>query len=112
MTDYFTSKEIEGLNHSFVDRLVQARLYAAVPFIITSGARTEVENANAQGVQNSAHLRGMAVDLACTDATARYWILNGLLAAGFKRIGVYNRHIHVDNDHDLPEPVIWWGVSH
>jgi hypothetical protein len=109
---YFTDAEVAGLDHRLVARLDRARGYAGVPFEITSGKRTEEENAAAGGVKNSAHVRGLAVDLRCPGSGARYFMLKGLLAAGFDRIGVYDLHFHVDIDEALPARVCWVGTSH
>ena len=38
-------------------------------------------------------------------------IISGALLAGFRRIGVYDRHVHLDVDEKLPQDVMWWGVS-
>jgi uncharacterized protein YcbK (DUF882 family) len=112
MARHFATEEIKGLSAAFVEKLDQARDIAGVPFIITSGKRTPDQNASAQGVENSAHLRGLAVDLQCTDSVSRFKILQGAFQAGFRRIGVYTAHIHIDLDDTLPKPVVWVGVSH
>jgi uncharacterized protein YcbK (DUF882 family) len=109
---HFTDDEIKGLSPRLVAMLDGARDYAGVPFRITSGARTPEENQAAQGVKNTAHMRGLAVDLACVDGRERWHILTALLNVGFSRVGVYDRHIHADCDVSLPQEVIWWGKSH
>jgi len=109
---YFTAAELEGLDSALVKGLLVAREVANVPFVITSGRRTVAENTAAGGVRDSSHERGLAVDLACTDARARYRILKGLFAAGFHRIGAYDLHVHADVDVSLPAEVVWLGVSH
>jgi len=40
------------------------------------------------GVKNSAHLKGLAADIAVPDNVARLNILRGLIIAGFRRIGI------------------------
>lgn len=112
MAKNFLPEEIAGLDPRLVGMLDEARTIAGVPFVITSGLRTTEENAGAQGVQNSAHLRGLAVDLQCLDATYRFFMLVGLVRVGFRRIGQYDRHIHVDCDESLPQNVVWTGISH
>jgi hypothetical protein len=109
---HFSDVEIVGLIPEFVEKLDLARDIAGVPFVITSGRRTQDQNAGAQGVENSAHLRGLAVDLACTSSERRFKIVQGLVQAGFRRIGVYDRHLHADCDESLPHPVMWTGKSH
>jgi len=104
---YFKEEEVKGLNIQFVMMLDLARSKAGIPFIITSGLRSEEHNAEVGGVGNSAHLRGLAVDLACHNASQMYKIVTGLIDAGFNRIGIYGDHIHVDCDSSLTQNVMW-----
>ncbi len=99
---WFTLREVEGLRPELVDRLDWAREKAGVPFVITSGFRPG---------DPRAHGRGWAVDLRCWYSRPRFKILGALLEAGFRRVGVYDKHIHADLDPDLPQEVIWMGVS-
>lgn len=107
MARYFTPDEVKGLDPAFVAILDYARQKAGVPFVITSGFRTPEENAAAGGAANSAHLRGLAVDLRCRDSHDRYLIIRALFQLGLQRIVVYagDGHVHVDNDPDLPAQV-------
>lgn len=109
---FFTQAEIEGLDTELVAKLDWARGRSGIPFIITSGRRTPEENERAMGVDASAHIKGLAVDLRCSDSESRYKMLNALFLAGFKRLGVYDKHIHADLDPGLPQDVCWVGVSH
>lgn len=109
---HFLPEEVEGLAPQLVAMLDKARDLSGVSFIIASGRRTEAQNAEAGGVKNSAHVRGLAVDLRCYTAAARFRMVRGLFLAGFRRIGVYDRHVHADVDDTLPLDVVWVGVSH
>lgn len=109
---WFQISEIEGLDTELVAKLDWARGRAQVPFIITSGKRTPEQNEQVMGVDASAHIKGLAVDLRCSNSQDRYKMLNALLLAGFKRVGIYSAHIHVDLDTSLPQEVSWIGVSH
>lgn len=112
---HFTEEEVRGLDVHLVDRLDAAREIAGVPFTITSGSRSAVDNERAMGVENSAHLKGLAVDLHIEDDPAsysRFLMVSALLQVGFKRLGVYDRHIHADLDDSLPTPRMWIGISH
>jgi uncharacterized protein YcbK (DUF882 family) len=77
------------------------------PMYITSGYRTEKHNTKVGGTPNSSHLRGLAVDIACSSSVDRYHLINCLLDVGFKRIGIANSFIHVDIDKDKAKEVIW-----
>jgi uncharacterized protein YcbK (DUF882 family) len=109
---YFTPKELDGLQQALVEKLLYARSLSGTPFVITSGLRTPEQNAAAHGASSSSHVRGWGVDIACTSDVARFLIIRALLAAGFNRIGVYDKHIHADCDPTLPQNVTWVGVSH
>lgn len=110
--NFFSEQEVAGLDFELVAMLDWARGRAGIPFIITSGKRTQKENIAAGGVDASSHLKGLAVDLKCDNSPDRYHMIQALLLAGFKRIGVYNAHIHCDRDTTLPQEVVWTGVSH
>lgn len=106
---YFKNKEIAGLKPELVEKLDKARGIAGVPFIIESGFRTPEHNKEVGGVENSAHTKGLAVDLRCNNSVNRFKIVSALLNVGFKRIGIsYKRNfIHADIDTSLPQEVIW-----
>lgn len=109
---FFKDSEVQGLDKELCAMLDWARGRATIPFVITCGLRTPEHNDKVGGVQDSSHLRGLAVDMACSDSTARYKMVQALLLAGFKRLGVYDKHVHVDRDESLPQEVMWVGVSH
>ena len=90
-----------------MDMLNYARKVANIPFIINSGYRCEAHNKEVDGVENSAHTRGLAVDIKTTNSTKRFIIVSALLRAGFKRIGVGKTFIHCDADKTLPQGVMF-----
>lgn len=101
--DNFTSSEFTGpMNPVFIKKLDRARTQAGVAFVITSSYRAR---------DDGAHGDGYAVDIACTESRARYCILKALMGQGFHRIGVYDKHIHVDDWPKGDPRVIWWGES-
>lgn len=108
---WFKPYEIKGLDFVFAIRLDNAREKAGVPFYITSGFRTPEENEAIGGSKNSAHMIGQAVDIDVKDSIHRFYIVKGLVEAGFNRIGVYTKHIHADTDETKPQDVLWTGVS-
>jgi uncharacterized protein YcbK (DUF882 family) len=92
---------------SMMDQLDKARGYAGVPFKITSGYRCPRHNKSIGGVDDSAHVRGFAADIAVGDSATCFAVIDGLIKAGFNRIGVYDTFIHADNDHQKPPRVMW-----
>lgn len=105
---FFSEDEVKGLDPELCAMLDMARGKAGVPFIITSGLRTQADNdALPESVKDSEHVTGNGVDISCIDSSARYAMLKGLLAAGFTRIGVYEKHLHAGNSKTLPQNVCW-----
>jgi zinc D-Ala-D-Ala carboxypeptidase len=88
-----------------------AREIAGVPFVITSGYRAPTDNKTAGGVDNSLHCQGLAVDLRAPGGLLRERMLWGLAHAGFKQVGLYTAHIHVELD-PKDTIAIWSGNSH
>jgi len=107
MYKYFKDSEIKNLNGGLVMMLDQARELAGIPFVITSGYRTEEQNKKAGGVNDSSHLKGLGVDLRCRNSRDRFLILKALITVGFVRIGVEENHIHCDIDTLKDVNVIW-----
>lgn len=106
---HFSAEEVAGLAPELVRMLDRARGLAHIPFHITSGYRPPAQNEVVGGVQDSAHLRGLAVDIACYDSRARMKMVTALIVAGCRRLGVYRSHIHADVDDSLPADVLWFG---
>jgi zinc D-Ala-D-Ala carboxypeptidase len=98
-----------NITRQLLIKLNEAREVSAVPFVITSGARCVSHNRSVGGTPNSSHIRGLAVDIACPSSQARFAILKGLYAAGFRRIG-YNQaknFFHCDIDESLTQDVFF-----
>ena len=104
---YFKSSEIVGLKSELVKLLDDARHIAGIPFKLNSGYRTKEQNKKAGGVEDSAHLSGLAVDIACTTDSARHKIINALQKVGFNRIGIAKTFVHCDIDKSKSPNVIW-----
>lgn len=106
----------KDMKESFMKMLQQARTVASgigmqyglddVPFHVISGVRTPEYNKKVGGVDDSSHPRGYAADIEC-GSRERFIIVNALLIVGFTRIGINHESVHVDNDPDKPEAVIW-----
>lgn len=91
----------------FLQMLDNARSIAGVPFKVNSGYRTPAHNAKVGGVADSSHCQGWAADIACSDGSLRFKIIDSLLKSGIQRIGVASTYIHCDCDPSKPAQVIW-----
>jgi len=96
-------------NPELIRMLQAARDLYGKPMRITSGCRCIKHNRNVGGTANSAHISGMAVDIATPTGESRYLIIESLMAAGFKRIGINfkQRFVHADIDDSKPHPTIF-----
>jgi len=108
---HFSKNEIKGLNDQLVLMLDLAREKAGIPFIITSGLRTQDQNIAVNGVKDSAHLKGLAVDLKCINSKDRFKMIFALLDVGFTRIEIAPLHIHIDIDNTKPCQTIFLGTD-
>jgi hypothetical protein len=89
--------------------LDNARDIAGVPFVITSNYRDPAHSVEVGGGKSDAHteIPTTAFDIACHDSSARLKIIQGLIKAGFTRMGLNLVHIHADNSKLLPQNVFW-----
>lgn len=92
---------------NFLEKLNKAREQAGIPFVINSGYRCEKHNKEVGGSNTSSHLKGIATDIRCDDSNKRFNIVVALLEAGFTRIGIGKNFIHVDDDKEKAQGVIW-----
>ena len=97
----------EEMSEELVFKLDLLRELVGKPLIVTSGFRCEKYNKKIGGAENSAHLRGWAVDIYCKSNILRFKILKYALLLGFQRIGIGKDFIHLDIDLSLPHPQIW-----
>tara|TARA_R100000781_G_scaffold3464_1_gene4839 strand:+ start:927 stop:1298 length:372 start_codon:yes stop_codon:yes gene_type:complete len=97
------------MNKHFVELLDQARGIAGCPFRVSSGYRTQEHNKKVGGVSDSAHCKGLAVDLLYKNNNELYLILNALMKVGMTRFGISfkSNFIHVDMDISKVQKTIW-----
>jgi hypothetical protein len=95
------------LDFHFADKLDLARQNANVPFVVTSGYRCPTYNISVGGKKDSSHIHGKAADILTPTSFHRFWIMYGLIKAGFDRIGVGKDFIHADMDDTKAEGVLW-----
>lgn len=79
---------------------------------INSGPRCPKHNEAVGGETNSAHLRGIAADIAFKTGDELYALIRLSIEAGIRRIGIDGKRnfIHIDVGHKAqgyPSPFIW-----
>lgn len=99
--------EAEEMNAAFVAELDRIRHVLGQPMTVTSGYRTEAHNKAVGGVKDSAHMKGLAVDIAVPDGQYRYMLVTTCLARGIVRIGVGKDFVHIDMDKSKNYPRMW-----
>ena len=109
--DHFSPEEFdypEEMDEDFLRALDRVRDRAAVSIYVTSDYRPG---------DGKAHGQGVAVDITDdleSDGVLSRWRYKVLLAAfqmGFTRIGIYDKHVHLDTWDDAPQEVAWQGSS-
>jgi zinc D-Ala-D-Ala carboxypeptidase len=111
---YFKSEEFECpccnkviISAFLIHLLNKIREGLGKPMIVSSGYRCKKHNKKIGGADNSAHLRGTASDIACDNSRDRYKIIYLAYQAGFNRIGIHEKFIHLDIDEKLPRSVLF-----
>lgn len=85
------------LNESSILRLDRARQIAGIPFVVNSSYRSPAYEVSKGRSGSSAHCLGRAFDIKCLSSRERYLIITGAIAAGFSRIGIYSKFVHLDD---------------
>jgi len=94
------------INMDLVERIQRVR-DSVGPIGISSACRCETWNQECGGKINSAHTKGLALDVVCGNSRERYKLLMALLLE-FDRIGISSDgFIHVDTDASRDENVCW-----
>lgn len=105
-----TDPLIVGLSDTLVSMLDMARDVYGNPIVITSGKRSKKQNADVGGVKDSSHIDGIGVDISIPKIfELKYKLIFSLCVSGFRRIGVYANHIHVDIDDRKLSPAFWYS---
>jgi uncharacterized protein YcbK (DUF882 family) len=107
----FDSPDVQGsgqmMDKDFLNLLDQARDRFDKPININSGFRTPAHNESVGGKENSSHLKGLAVDVACIASRDRFELIDIFLDLGINRIGIADTFIHIDVDPEKSSNVIW-----
>lgn len=98
---------LQDMKQDFMNRLDTVRDVTGIPLVITCAYRSREYDLAKGRSGNSAHTRGMAVDIRCTTSANAFKIVQAALKVGFTRIGIGKTFIHLDSDTSLPQNVMW-----
>jgi hypothetical protein len=116
LTEHFTKEEFDCqcgcgngdivIAERLVNELEIVRQAYNKPMRITSGIRCLSHNRNIGSRDTSSHIKGVAVDIHCTDMGTRLELMKHLLRdAEFTRVGLHKEFIHADVDTDKPNGI-------
>ena len=116
LTDHFSKEEFDCqcgcgngdivISENLVFELECVRIHYGKPMRINSGIRCLSHNRSIGSRDTSSHIKGLAVDISCTDMGTRLELVKRLLRDGeFKRMGIHKDFIHVDVDYDKPKGI-------
>lgn len=97
----------EDIDQFLVLSLERLEREVKIPLEFSSGYRCRACNVAAGGSKNSAHMRGLAVDISVSSSGFRFRIISLALLLLFRRIGIGQTFIHLDVDTTLPQDVLW-----
>lgn len=118
---YFSEKEfkrcnppcsLQDMDANAMAMFDRVRELAGIPLVINSAYRSTDWEKKQGRSGNSAHTRGLALDIRCTSSANRYKILEALFEVGCQRIGVGRTFVHADFDKELPQNVVWDYYEH
>lgn len=116
MSKYFNASEfrrcspacdISQMSPAFLALLDRVREAAGIPLVLNCAYRSVAYEKKKGRSGNSAHTRGLAVDIRCNTSANRYKIIRAALECGISRIGVGKTFVHLDSDPSLVQGVIW-----
>jgi uncharacterized protein YcbK (DUF882 family) len=96
----------DDISLELVNILDWIREFSMVRMVVTSGCRCESYNKSKGFSKTSSHVKGLAADIACTNARKR-GILIATSVNYIQRTGIRKDFIHFDIDKDKPCNVMW-----
>ena len=98
---------LQDMKQTTLSKLDTAREIAGIPFVLTSAYRSPEWDKNKGRSGTGAHTLCQAVDIRCNTSRNRFLVVNALLKAGFRRIGIDKNFIHADDSESHDQEVLW-----
>lgn len=116
MSKYFAESEfnrcipscsMEDMDNDFLLLMDELREKCSFPLVISCAYRSREWDLKKGRSGNSAHTKGKAVDIICNSSSTAFAIVKNAMELGIKRIGIGKNFIHIDNEDNLPQNVLW-----
>ena len=116
MSRYFSESEFKkcvpscserDMDGAFLSLLDDVRERVGIPLVLNCAYRSSSWDKSKGRSGNSAHTRGLAVDIRCNTSANRMKIVRAALDCGIRRIGIGKSFIHLDADESLPQDIIF-----
>lgn len=116
MSKYFSAIEfqkcdppckITDMQPEFLELLDRIREKAGIPLVLNCAYRSRAWDLRKGRSGNSAHTKGLAVDIRCNSSANRMKIVAAAIACGITRIGIGKTFVHLDADKSLPQNVMF-----
>ena len=101
------SCSLQDMKQATISKLDTAREIAGIPFVLTSAFRSAEHDRYKGRSGTGAHTLGRAVDIKCNVSRDRFLVVNALLKAGFKRVGIAKTFVHADDSEFHDQGVLW-----
>ena len=100
-----------NVSDRFMLKLVVARIISGIPYYTSCICRCPIHNKEEGGSDTSSHVATDEIECTATDikyngSVQRLLIIEGLIKAGIRRIGIAETFIHADDD--LTKPSCIW----
>lgn len=98
---------LQDMKQATMSKLDTAREIAGIPFVLTSAYRSPEHDRSRGRSGTGAHTLGRAIDIRCNTSRNRFLVVNALLKAGFKRVGIAKTFVHADDSGVHDQEGIW-----
>lgn len=101
------SCSLQDMTQEAMDAFDAVRERAGIPLVINCAFRSREWDKARGRSGNSAHTKGVALDIRANSSATRMKIVSAALAEGITRIGIGQGFVHLDIDDTLAQGVMW-----
>lgn len=101
------SCSLQDMRQELMDVVDEVRRRAGIPLIASCAYRSKEWDVARGRSGNSAHTKGLGIDIVANSSATRMKIVSAALSAGVRRIGIGKGFVHLDIDESLPQNVMW-----